>query len=310
MSSSRFGLVCAFMAVAHPFAFAAEGRSTTTVHFHLQRDYLIVVPVSVNGAGPFDFLVDTGCSTTTIDPGIDRQLKLPEAGEATVALLSEVRRNRKVILNELRIGPVDMFSLPVLVDSLGDETALVPGVRGILGEDFLRRFDLLIDYDKRTLSFNEQPPEGERLPFESAGAYQGQHTFNRLMIEAVFPGAGGREAVLQLDTAAWVAELFPSSHISLSPTRSRANKGDSILGPGSSPQYVRADLRIGSEAFRRVTVALRHKDVASDAVGLLPTALFGNIYISHSAGFVILNPRPSRQQLRHNTLELAALAGN
>jgi hypothetical protein len=57
-----------------------------------------------------------------------------------------------------------------------------------------------------------------------------------------------------------------------------------------------------------VTVALRRNNVASDVVGLLPAAMFGSIYISHSGGFVILNPRSSRQEPRHNSLELAALA--
>jgi hypothetical protein len=32
------------------------------------------------------------------------------------------------------------------------------------------------------------------------------------------------------------------------------------------------------------------REVAFDAVGLLPTSIFNSIYISHSGGFVILNP--------------------
>jgi len=121
--------------------------------------------------------------------------------------------------------------LPVLVDNLNVETALVPSVRGILGEDFLRKFDLLIDYGERTLSFNEPAPEGERLPFENSSAYKDQHTFNRLMIRVSFPGAGGSEAVLQLDTAAWVAELFPASHVSLPPAGFQANRDEFPRSP-------------------------------------------------------------------------------
>ena len=127
-------IVIAFAALACPIAVltAESTKSATAVRFHLHRDYLIVVPVTLNGLGPFDFLVDTGCSTTTIDPQLDRQFKAPEVGGATVAMLSEVRQNRKVLLNEVRVGPATAVAFPVLVDKLNEETALVPDVRGVL----------------------------------------------------------------------------------------------------------------------------------------------------------------------------------
>lgn len=279
-------------------------RNGATVRFHLHRDYLIVVQATLNGVGPLDFLVDTGCSTTTIDPELDRQLKAPEIGAATVALLAEVRRNRKVLLNEISVGPATTVAFPVLVDKLNEETALVPGVRGILGEDFLKAFDLLIDYDRSLLSFNESAPDGERLKFEDAGAYREKHTFNRVMIKVGFPTAGGSEAALQLDTAAWVVELFPASHIVMS----SRGASDPITSGKRRSVYVPTTMRIGAREFRNVTLSLRQNDVASDAVGLLPAAMFGSIYISHSGGFVILNPRSKRQEPRHNSVELAALA--
>jgi hypothetical protein len=293
-----------------PLAPAADvALNGATVRFHLHRDYLIIVQVTLNGVGPLDFLVDTGCSTTTIDPELDRQLKAPEIGGATVALLAEVRRNRKVLLNEIRVGPAAAVAFPVLVDKLSEETALVPSVRGILGEDFLKAFDLLIDYDRSLLSFNESAPDGERLQFEDAGAYRDKHTFNRVMIKVGFPGAGGNEAVLQLDTAAWVVELFPASHLVLSSGGVSTSARGSVITSGKSRSaYVPAKMRIGATEFRNVTVSIRQNDVASDAVGLLPAAMFGSIYISHSGGFVILNPRSTGREPRHNSLELAALA--
>ena len=304
-------IVVASAVLSCPLAVPATDTTLNgaTVRFHLHRDYLIVVQATLNGVGPLDFLVDTGCSTTTIDPELDRQLKAPEVGAATVALLAEVRRNRKVLLNEIRVGSARAVAFPVLVDKLNEETALVPRVRGILGEDFLKGFDLLIDYDRSLLSFNESAPEGERLQFEDAGTYRGKHTFNRVMIKVSFPRAGGRDAVLQLDTAAWVVELFPSSHIALSSAGVSSSGRDPIITSDMSRcAYVPTTMRIGAREFKSVTVSLRQNDVASDAVGLLPAAMFGSIYISHSGGFVILNPRSTRREPRHNSLELAALA--
>ena len=304
-------IVIAGVAIACPIAaWSADAtKSSAAVRFHLRRDYLIIVQATVNGVGPVDFLVDTGCSTTTIDPELERQLKAPEVGGATVALLSEVRRNRKVLLDEMHVGPAKALAFPVLVDKLDEETALVPGVRGILGEDFLKAFDLLIDYDHSLLSFDEPTPDGERLQFEEAGSYHDKHTFNRVMIKVGFPGNGSSEVVLQLDTAAWVVELFPASHIVLPvPGVSAAARNPMLPAGRTTHAYVPTTMRIGAREFRKVTVAVRQNGVASDAVGLLPAAMFGSIYISHSGGFVILNPRSNRQEPRHNSLELAALA--
>ena len=302
-------IVVASAALACPIA-AWSADAPRTVRFHLQRDYLIVVKANLNGLGPFDLLVDTGCSTTTIDPELDRQLKAPEVGGATVALLSGIRRNRKVLLNEIRVGPATAVAFPVLVDKLNEETALVPGIRGILGEDFLKAFDLLIDYDHSLLSFDEPTPDGERLQFEEAGVYRGKHTFNRVMIKVDFPAAGGSEAVLQLDTAAWVVELFPASHVVLASAGALSRAHIPMLPAANTEHtYVPTTMRIGAREFRKVTVTFRQNAVASDAVGLLPAAMFGSIYISHSGGFVILNPRSSKQEPRRNALELAALDG-
>ena len=285
----------------------ADYPAPTSIRFHLYRDYLIVVPARVNGTGPYDFLVDTGCSSTTIDPELDRQLGAPQAGAADVALLSGVRRNRKVVLNEISIGAAEATSFPVLVDKLDSEHALVRGVRGILGEDFLKAFDLLIDYDRRTITFNDPVPEGERLAFADTGEVNGRHTFNRLMMEVAFPGAGGRHAVLQLDTAAWVMELFPSSHVGLPSVGFRGNQQGRLSDLKN--KYVRTTLRIGGGDFRNVTVAVSRNGSDSDAVGLLPASMFATIYISHSGKFVILNPHSHRLEARHNALELAALSG-
>lgn len=304
---AQIAIATSLIAIPVP-ARAADAPPSKSLRFHLYRDYLIVVPAILNGSGPYDFLVDTGCSTTMIDPELDEKLKAPLVGAADVALLSEIRRNRRVLLSEISLGPAKAKSFPVLVDKLDAETALAPGVRGILGEDFLKAFDVLIDYDRRTISFNEPAREGEQLAFADAGSVRGRHTFNRLMVDVAFPGAGGSHAVLQLDTAAWVTELFPSSHVGLASVGFRGREQAGTPDRNStSPLYVKTSLRIGRSDFRNVTVALTRNGAGSDAAGLLPAAMFSSIFISHSGGFVILNPHSRRREARHNALELAAL---
>ena len=44
----------------------------------------IVVPVTINGAGPYDFLLDTGATDTIVDRKLAEGLHLPLAGKMTV----------------------------------------------------------------------------------------------------------------------------------------------------------------------------------------------------------------------------------
>src|ERR1700733_15617907 len=46
---------------------------------------MIIVPVSINGSGPYDFLLDTGCAKTIIDQKLAEELALPRVSQRTVA---------------------------------------------------------------------------------------------------------------------------------------------------------------------------------------------------------------------------------
>jgi hypothetical protein len=49
-------------------------------------------------------------------------------------------------------------------------------------------------------------------------------------------------------------------------------------------------LRIGTTMVPGQDVVQSRRAVAFDSVGLLPAAIFHKIYISHSGGFLVLNP--------------------
>jgi hypothetical protein len=60
---------------------------------------MIIVSVSINGSGPYDFMLDTGCSNTMIDQKLATQLELPQVGEGKIigvlgsSIMSIVRAN-------------------------------------------------------------------------------------------------------------------------------------------------------------------------------------------------------------------------
>ena len=116
------------------------------------RETMVLVPVRVNGRGPYDFVLDTGASSSTVSQSLMRRLRLPRTGDTahvrgvagdTVVPVVTVRR---WTLGGQRLRGRE---LPVL-DLGGDFGA--GQVNGLLGSDELRRFGAVrLDYKNRKL---------------------------------------------------------------------------------------------------------------------------------------------------------------
>ena len=284
------GCLIFLLTVSLPAALAAQiQQSKGLVSFHLRDKYLVVVEATVDGKGPFSFLLDTGSTHTVIDPSLARQLQAPVIGEASLTTVSDVRMDKLARLKEVRVGDSAVSELGAVIDKMDLVKLKAPRVRGVLGEDFLSQFDILLDYKKRILRFNGAVPAGERCRIETMGQYRGLTTTNRLLIEAEFMDANGGKVQLQLDTGAKMPELFPvrSDSISAQPW---AGSMAFTSGPNGTSVHSHATIKVGTTVVRDVDVVQARRGVAFDAVGLLPVWIFKSIYISHTGGFVVLNP--------------------
>src|SRR5215470_6495405 len=63
------------------------GQQPHQVKFRVKGESIIVVPVTINGAGPFDFMLDTGTTDTLIDRKLAEELHLPAAGKRLLSRL-------------------------------------------------------------------------------------------------------------------------------------------------------------------------------------------------------------------------------
>jgi len=279
-----------FLSLLLPTVFAAQEKpSNETVKFKLRDGYLIVVQTTVNGVGPFNFLLDTGATHTVIDPALARELRLPVIGKASLTTVLDVRQDQLVRLKRVRVGGSEVSELGAVIDRLDQVKLKAPGIRGVLGEDYLSNFDFLIDYRQRTLRFGDDVPTGDRCRFETIGRYHGAPTTNRLLIETEFIDVSAGKVQLQLDTGARMPELFPvrpESSSSLLWAGSMAFSG----GPDGTAIHSHTGIRIGTTTLNDLDLVKSRRGIAFDAAGLLPAAIFHRIYISHSGGFVVLNP--------------------
>jgi hypothetical protein len=86
-------------------ALAAQVKQPNNlVSFRLHDKYLILIEATVNDAGPFTFLLDTGSTHTVIDPGLAQQLQTPVIGETSLVTVSDVHKDRLVRLDRVRVG--------------------------------------------------------------------------------------------------------------------------------------------------------------------------------------------------------------
>jgi hypothetical protein len=286
-------LLLTLVLTLHGALTAQVSQSHEQIKFRLRDGYLIVVQAMVNGTGPFNFLLDTGSTRTVIDPELARQLQAPVIGEVSLTTVLHIRQDKLVQLEEVHLGKASVRGPTAIVDKLARQTMLAPGIRGVLGEDFLSNFDLLIDYGERSLRFGDAPPVGERCRFETIGQYHGSPTTKRLLITTEFMDVSAGKMELQLDTGARFTELFPSSFRSYS-SRPLGGSIATSSGLNKSTLYSNITIRIGTTLVRGVDVVQSRRAIVFDAVGVLPASIFHRIYISHSGGFIVLNPPESR----------------
>ena len=115
------------------------------VPFHNSRQHQMIVQISINDAGPYDFLLDTGTQMTVIDRSLAAELGLPTFGNASVAGISLQGQIRFAQLDMLTLGKYASINQRVLVYDMNRLQRARFAIRGLLGEDFLSRFNLFID---------------------------------------------------------------------------------------------------------------------------------------------------------------------
>lgn len=108
---------------------------------------LILLPVEVNGAGPFQFILDTGAGTSLLSTALGQKLGLQivgkkegqSAGGAVSVALAKV--------NSMAVGSVELTDVDVGLVDLGHIGQTVgAAIDGDLGYNFLKHFRITLDY--------------------------------------------------------------------------------------------------------------------------------------------------------------------
>ena len=121
------------------------------------NDAAILVPVFINGEGPFDFVLDTGATLTCLERATAERLTLPEQrGVLGVGVgVGGSGRVTLVEVDSIRVGQARAFDTTACVLDLQQFGALGTPIHGLLGLNFLRSFRLTIDFRRNVLHLVE-----------------------------------------------------------------------------------------------------------------------------------------------------------
>jgi predicted aspartyl protease len=286
-------------AIALFFCLSAVGQQRFSLKFKVNQS-LIIVPVTINGTGPYNFLLDTGNSDMTVDSRLAAALKLPNVGDVKVLAAEGSSLASVVHLNSVGMGRATVQNVNASVMKRFENSSY-DDVRGLLGESFLRNFDLLIDNRRHVIEFESGPGPlvnsltGERTSFLTHGNYQGRSTSQRVVVFAHFRDLGDRELRLLLDSGADRLVLFIRLANLHSKQRQYSLIGTNFDSVTTVDELMVHSVSVGSSNLSNVVITIPSVFPPQDVDGLLPTSLFHSVFICHSGDFVILNPSSPRQ---------------
>lgn len=121
----------------------------------------MTVQVFVNDSGPHRFVVDSGADTSVVGERIARSLSLAPAPARMLNGVTESRIVDHVKVDELRLGPSQVYNLKVPVLREFDI-----GAAGMIGLDALVEQRLMLDFDKRVITVEDATRPPPRLDGE------------------------------------------------------------------------------------------------------------------------------------------------
>jgi len=273
-----------------------DSNANTHLRVRMISGYLMVVSVSINDRGPFDFLVDTGTNTTLIDPQLAAELGLQPKDRLKLASLASATDVPRYYFQTFRVGPASVSNQEALAVPLPQLTALDRKVRGVLGMNFLLQFSFRLDYEHHTLELYPLPesakvPAGLRVPVEI--------NESRMLIKVMSEASPSGSWKLALDSGIAQFLIF-QDRITAPAERSCGNVSclmqvSTNLADHKASTVLLHDVSLAGVQLPAIPVVVLRNDLQKPSDlqdGLLPAAPFRSVFFARTNATFIFSPIP------------------
>ena len=139
-----------------------DDPSVEILQIERERHNRMTVPVTIQGQGPFDFLIDTGAQATVLSRTLADELQLHDRDTATLVGMASTQQVETTPIEEFTLGSRSFYirQAPVV------EGANIGGADGILGLDSLQGQRVLLDFHKREIAVADAEELGGNRGYE------------------------------------------------------------------------------------------------------------------------------------------------
>jgi predicted aspartyl protease len=211
-----------------------------TINFDLYRGYLMITRGSAGTLKGLTFLLDTGASSSVLDPQLARRLHLQRL-PASISVLGGSVQAESSVAPSLNVGLMQRDNVPVLIEDLSFlQKALPLRVDAIIGLDVLGQTAFVIDYAARQIHLGPLPALPDVIPMHMAGG-----------LAIVDAQVNNLPARLLLDTGASSLFLFArSTSGAVSDVRvSAVQQSSGTIGEAERREVKLHSLRLGASEF-------------------------------------------------------------
>jgi predicted aspartyl protease len=137
---------------------ATISPSSAQVKFHLAggAQPLMLLPVHVNGEGPFQFILDTGAGTSLLSPALGQKLGVNIVGAKEGQSAGGTVSVSLARVNSLAVGTASLDDVEVgLVDLSHIGKTVGARIDGDLGYNFLKHFRVTLDYRNQQIRLHD-----------------------------------------------------------------------------------------------------------------------------------------------------------
>ncbi len=255
-----------------------------TTPFKLGNQGGILVAVTLNGTGPYVWLLDTGASHSSISDDLARRIGAPPVARTTVSSNTGDRERIVVHLNRIGFGPFEGGALPTAVPAR--ELTLAGEVEGVLGQDVLAGLRYTIDYRNRRIAWDDP------RTLHGSGSIAVLPMVFTDGVPVVELSQGGSTLRLIADSGAGGLVLFDRAGRDLPAMTADGGlvRLDTFQGRGMA-RCVRIDrFRVGVSTLRDVPAVLINSTASPvhSGDGLLPLHIFDRVTFDGPAGRLIV----------------------